>query len=376
MASFHDILGTDKNTSSDEVKRRYKLLSTRFHPDKGGSKVIMQLISQAYDQVGKGKGHEEAVHTLYIKDPAIDNYVGKILQLERDYKQLKESNDALKRKLKQAHQENKQKYSADARQPNAGNEEKKLRAKNDRLKAQLAEARRELREKSRDVKPFGADSGNQPGVVLSQKVSAQIKSLGRFNARRIAVFMIFPVIFLTLMLMLGKEPWLALYAMINEPADKPKTVVTVLDINPDDLVSQQRPQKASELETVAPAKPKPAARIKMEQIAGSWQYRYFENTQRPYVSVRSEKGSYIVKSCEGGFKYYRNDNLRSHRLPANMIFERRDRHFTIYKLPYGNGSSVTNWSESKSLLINEEYFPNKGFADSYYQLTNACLSTS
>ncbi|MGF1760749.1 molecular chaperone DnaJ [Photobacterium sagamiensis] len=376
MASFHDILGTDNNTSSDEVKRRYKLLSTRFHPDKGGSKVLMQLVSQAYDQIGKGKGHEEAVHTIHIQDPAIDNYVGKILRLERDYKQLKESNDTLKQKLKQAHQESQPKYSSDARQSNAEREEKKLRAENDKLKEQLAEARRALSEKSRDIKPFKSDSVDKSAAVLSQKVSAQIQSIGRFNVRRFAVFMIFPVIFLTLMLMLGKEPWLALYAMIEEPADKPKTLVTVLDINPDDLVSQQLPQQVSEPVTLAPAKPKPGARIKMAQVAGSWQYRHFENTQQSYISVRSEKGSYIVKSCEGGFKYYRNDNLRSRRLPANMIFERRDRHFTIYKLPYGNGSSVANWSESKSLLINEEYFPNKGFADSYYQLTNACSSTS
>ncbi|MDX1300741.1 J domain-containing protein [Photobacterium sp.] len=376
MASFHDILGTDKNTSSDEVKRRYKLLSTRFHPDKGGSKVIMQLVSQAYDQVGKGKGDEEAVHTCYIKDPAIDNYVLKIQRLERDYQQLKESNDVVKRKLKQADQENKQRLNSVARQAKAESEEKKLRAKNDELQAQLINARRELRKRWRGVKPFESASDNKSGVVLSQKVSAQIKSLGRFNARRIALLMIFPAIFLMLMSMLGKEPWLALYAMVKGPTDKPKTVVTVLAINPADLVSQQRPRQATEQETVVSAKPEPDVRIKMAQVTGSWQYRHFEDTQQPYVSVRSEKGSYIVKSCEGGFKYYRNDNLRSRRLPANMVLERRDRHFTIYKLAYGNGSSVANWSESKSLLINEEYFPNKGFAGSYNQLTKACQATS
>ncbi|GAL03402.1 hypothetical protein JCM19237_6296 [Photobacterium aphoticum] len=39
MTTFHDILGTDNQTPTADIKRRYKLLSSRCHPDKDGTKA-------------------------------------------------------------------------------------------------------------------------------------------------------------------------------------------------------------------------------------------------------------------------------------------------------------------------------------------------
>jgi hypothetical protein len=62
-------------------------------------------------------------------------------------------------------------------------------------------------------------------------------------------------------------------------------------------------------------------------------------------------------------------------LSANMIFDRKERHFIVYDIPYGKGSSAANWSDSKSVLLNEEYFSNTGFSEAFARLNNACVSS-
>ncbi|WP_332308887.1 hypothetical protein [Enterovibrio coralii] len=56
MTTFNELLGTKSGDSDTVIKQRYKLLSHRVHPDKGGSKALMQLVRHAYENVSKGKG--------------------------------------------------------------------------------------------------------------------------------------------------------------------------------------------------------------------------------------------------------------------------------------------------------------------------------
>ncbi|WP_299021850.1 molecular chaperone DnaJ [uncultured Photobacterium sp.] len=375
MTSFHDILGTDEKTTSADVKRRYKLLSSRLHPDKGGSKALMQMIVQAYEKVNLGKGYEEAVRTIQLKDILAEGEKAKLKQLERDFIALKKLNEQLNQKFKEEQERNKQSSEKSERYTNAAEDELKwLRRENRRLTKQLDEARWKLSDTTRAVVPVSATSGSSLSTSLgdiSPKVQSQIKALGHVNFRRFALMLLMPIIIAGLLFSLGKEPWLALLNIFEEPQKKPEARVTILETNPDDEQTSFSHVEAQST-SVIQEKPQPQPRIKLENIAGLWQLRYFGNTQQPYISVRSDKGSYVVKSCDNGFQYYKNSNLRAGRLAANLIFDRRDRHFMIYNIPYGNGSFAANWSESKSLLINKEYFPNDGFSEAYYQLQQVC----
>ncbi|UXI00037.1 J domain-containing protein [Photobacterium sp. TY1-4] len=379
MTTFHDILGTDRHTPADELKRRYKLLSSRLHPDKGGSKAMMQLLVQAYDKISQGKGHEEAVRTIAVKGASSERYQAQCRQLEREVEALQRINDDLTLQLQR--EKRQQKATEDLERVAAACEEdlKLLRRENIRLTKQLDEARRKLSESTRTVTRFEperktnrkAEAGTlNPLSQVSPAVLNQLKSLGRVNLRRSAL-MAMPLVVVAGLIAAGKAPWVSLMAMFDEPPPPPEIKMTILNYNPDDAMPASPTQDAMPV-PVEPVTRPPAPRIRLINLVGHWDLQQYENLPQPYIRVRSDKGSYIVKGCDGDFQYYRNSHLRAGRLAANLIFERHDRHFQVYNIPYGNGSFATNWADSQSLLINNEYFPNQGFVEAYQQLQQRC----
>jgi DnaJ family protein A protein 2 len=49
MVNYYDILGIPKNASPEDIKRAYKKLAVKHHPDKGGDEKKFQDINNAYD---------------------------------------------------------------------------------------------------------------------------------------------------------------------------------------------------------------------------------------------------------------------------------------------------------------------------------------
>jgi curved DNA-binding protein len=47
--NYYQILGVDENASQDDIKKAYKKLAMKHHPDRGGDNKKFQEISQAYD---------------------------------------------------------------------------------------------------------------------------------------------------------------------------------------------------------------------------------------------------------------------------------------------------------------------------------------
>ncbi|NOI89375.1 J domain-containing protein [Vibrio splendidus] len=56
MITFHEILGTTNTSTTQEIKKRYKLLSVKCHPDKGGSNELFKIIKLAFDKAIEGNG--------------------------------------------------------------------------------------------------------------------------------------------------------------------------------------------------------------------------------------------------------------------------------------------------------------------------------
>lgn len=52
MENFYEILGVDKSSTQDEIKKGYRKLAVEHHPDKGGNEETFKKISQAYDTLG------------------------------------------------------------------------------------------------------------------------------------------------------------------------------------------------------------------------------------------------------------------------------------------------------------------------------------
>lgn len=50
--NYYNILGVDENASMEEIKKAYKTLAIKHHPDKGGSEETFKKISEAYNIVG------------------------------------------------------------------------------------------------------------------------------------------------------------------------------------------------------------------------------------------------------------------------------------------------------------------------------------
>merc|ERR1711959_319644 len=49
---LYKTLGVEKNASASEIKKAYRKLAVKHHPDKGGDPAIFQDISAAYDILG------------------------------------------------------------------------------------------------------------------------------------------------------------------------------------------------------------------------------------------------------------------------------------------------------------------------------------
>ena len=51
MKKYYDILGINQNTNEQEVRKAYKKMALKVHPDSGGSTFLFQQVNEAYNKI-------------------------------------------------------------------------------------------------------------------------------------------------------------------------------------------------------------------------------------------------------------------------------------------------------------------------------------
>jgi curved DNA-binding protein len=59
MADHYKTLGVDKNATQDDIKKAYRKLAAKHHPDRGGDTATFQEISVAYDTLSNPEKREQ-----------------------------------------------------------------------------------------------------------------------------------------------------------------------------------------------------------------------------------------------------------------------------------------------------------------------------
>ena len=65
MTDHYSTLGVDKNASQSEIKKAFKKLAHKYHPDKGGDQTKFKEISAAYEVIGDEDKRAEYDHNQY-----------------------------------------------------------------------------------------------------------------------------------------------------------------------------------------------------------------------------------------------------------------------------------------------------------------------
>ncbi len=57
--NFYDVLGVQKNASDQEIKKAFRKLAQKYHPDAGGDEAKFKEISEAYETLSDPKKRKE-----------------------------------------------------------------------------------------------------------------------------------------------------------------------------------------------------------------------------------------------------------------------------------------------------------------------------
>lgn len=101
MSTFNEILGTTTAFSQQDLKKRYKLLSAKCHPDKGGSNELFKLIKLAFDKASTGYGEQKYKTVNEQSSEEVEQLKNRIKLLEKELSKEQLSKKAIAQDLKE-----------------------------------------------------------------------------------------------------------------------------------------------------------------------------------------------------------------------------------------------------------------------------------
>ena len=59
MKNYYDILGVSEDASNDQIKKAFKNIAKKEHPDRGGNETVFKEANEAYDTLKDTKKRQE-----------------------------------------------------------------------------------------------------------------------------------------------------------------------------------------------------------------------------------------------------------------------------------------------------------------------------
>ena len=77
---YYEILGVGKNASADEIKKAYRRLAVKYHPDKeGGDEAKFKEVNEAYEvlkDADKRQRYDQFGHDASLLAAALTGFTG------------------------------------------------------------------------------------------------------------------------------------------------------------------------------------------------------------------------------------------------------------------------------------------------------------
>ncbi|WBA07603.1 DnaJ domain-containing protein [Salinivibrio kushneri] len=377
MTTWNDLLGVKAGDNAEQIKQRYKRLSSRVHPDKGGSTGLMQLVSEAYQAVKSGKGEGSALGQSQ-SDASQAALRSQVARLQKELTALQQENRTLKarqantqipahltakvaklefdnrqwreqyQKLERQHQSLESQYHA-------------LQREQDQRKKDLVQVNRELKEALTRAEQLETDLTRKATPVTLKPAKPGLSWRWVLASWAVMALLISP---------LGQwQQWVDRFW--GQDQDQTAQRVRIIDPAP----SEPQPAQANDLPQpqAAPAPVIPVApMIQLNPDANQWHINQYAETARPYLALRSEQGSYVVANCMGEFYIYLNQGYQPLRVPPNLDYVAQRQHFHVYAIPYGQGASMDSWQLARKVQILEHTFVSADLASKLSAFEQSC----
>ena len=67
MEKYYQILGLPNNSSENDITKKYRELSKKLHPDKGGNEYLFNMITESYNKILNNNNDDNNDNILEIK---------------------------------------------------------------------------------------------------------------------------------------------------------------------------------------------------------------------------------------------------------------------------------------------------------------------